>query len=70
MYNYFIHNLECHLEVIKLAKLLDYKGNRLLKNIKIQWILMLSPSKRVLIECKTVVVKMVRDVLTINTTKV
>jgi hypothetical protein len=46
------------------------QGNKLLKNIKTQWILMLSPSKRVLNEYKTVVVKMVQDVLTINTAKV
>jgi hypothetical protein len=50
IYNYFIHSPKCHLEVIKLAKLLDCKGNKFLKNIKTQWILMLSPSKRVLNE--------------------
>jgi hypothetical protein len=59
MYNYFIHNPKCHLEVIKLAKLLDCKSNKLLKNIKTWWILMLSPSKRVLNEYK--IVKMVQD---------
>jgi hypothetical protein len=36
MYNYFIHNPKCHLEVIKLAKLLDCKRNKLLKTIKTQ----------------------------------
>jgi hypothetical protein len=66
MYNYFIHNPKCHLEVIKLAKLLDYKHNKILKNIKTQWILLLSPSKRVLNEYKT----MVQNILTINTTKI
>ncbi len=50
MYNYFIHNPKCHLEVIKLVKLLDCNGNKLLKNIKIQWILMFSRLKRVLNE--------------------
>jgi hypothetical protein len=57
MYNYFIHNPKHHLEVNKLVESLKYKGNKLLKNINSQWILMLSPSKRVLNEYKTFVVK-------------
>jgi len=70
MYNYSIHNPKCHLEVIKLAKLLDCKGNKLLKIIKTQWILMFSLSKKVLNAYKTVVVKMVQDVLTVNIAKI
>jgi len=33
MYNYFVHNPKHHLEVSKLIKLLEYKGNKFLKNI-------------------------------------
>jgi len=57
MYNYFVHNPKHHLKVSKLVKSLKYKGNKLLKNIKTQWISMLSPSKSVLNEYKTLVVK-------------
>ncbi len=33
IYIYFFHNFKCRLEVNKLAKLLECKGNKLLKNI-------------------------------------
>ncbi len=45
IYIYFVHNLKCCLEVNKLVKLPKCKGNKFLKNIKTQWILMFSPSK-------------------------
>jgi hypothetical protein len=34
MYNYFAHDLKRYLEFCKLAKNLESKGNKLLKNIK------------------------------------
>jgi hypothetical protein len=37
------------------------KGNKFLKNIKTQWINMLSPTKRVLFEYKTLLAKMATD---------
>jgi low temperature requirement protein LtrA len=34
MYNYFAHMFKHHLELNKLIELLEWKGNKLLKNIK------------------------------------
>jgi hypothetical protein len=34
MYNYFAHSLKQHLKFCKLAKILESKGNKFLKNIK------------------------------------
>jgi hypothetical protein len=49
------------LEFCKLAKILESKGNKLLKNIKTQWISMLSLYKRIFAKYKFLVVKMVED---------
>jgi hypothetical protein len=38
------------LEVSKLVEILETKGNKLLKNVKIRWIFMLVPAKRVIAE--------------------
>ncbi len=61
MYNYFAHNFKHHLEIYKLVELLKCNINKILKNIKTQWMSMLSPSKRVLNEYQMLVVKMVED---------
>jgi hypothetical protein len=58
MYNHFAHNPKQHLEFCKLSKILESKGNKLLKKIKTQWISMLSPCKRIFAEYKLLVVKM------------
>jgi len=34
MHNYFAHNPKRHLEASKLAKLLECKGNKIVKNMK------------------------------------
>lgn len=69
MYNYFHHNPKCHLETTKLAKFLQSKGNKILKNIKMHWISMLLPSKRVLSEYKLLIVKMAENSSTIDNTR-
>jgi hypothetical protein len=66
MHNYFAHTPKCHLEASKLAKLLECKGNKVLKNIETHWISMLSLSKRIFSEYKSLVVKMVEDSVTID----
>jgi hypothetical protein len=70
MYNYFVHSLKHHLEVNKLIKLLECKGNKLLKNITTWWISIFSPSNFFLNEYKPLIVKVAQDTATINTTKV
>jgi len=42
------------------------KGNKLLKNIKTKWISMLDPTKEVMVEYCTLVVKMALDYLSNN----
>jgi hypothetical protein len=61
MYNYFAHYFKHDLEFGKLAKILDSKGNKLLKNIKTWWISMLSPCKRIFAKYKLLVVNMAKD---------
>jgi hypothetical protein len=50
-----------HLEVNKLIEMLECQGNKILKNVKVWWILILSPSKAVLVDYKTLVAKMAQD---------
>ncbi len=45
MYNYFAHNLKHHLEIYKLVELLKCNNSKILKNIKTQWMSMLSLSR-------------------------
>jgi len=61
MYNYFAHCPNRHLEFCKLVKILESKGNKLLKNIKTQWISMLLACKRIFAKYKLLMVKMVED---------
>jgi hypothetical protein len=69
MHNYFAHNPKHHLEVNKLVELLECKGNKIIKNIKMRWISMLSISKIILNEYKVLVVKMVENNVIIDITK-
>lgn len=65
-----IHTLPIHLkrhsDFIKLAKLMQTKGNKFLQNVKTRWIFMLSPTKRMMEKYKTLLVKMVWTVLPIE----
>ncbi len=47
------------MEVSKLVEILETKGNKLLKNVKIRWISMLALAKRVMVDITLLVVKMV-----------
>ena len=58
LYKYFSKSPKHHLELQKLAELLESNGKKILQNIKIRWISMLSPLKRVLSEYRTLLVKM------------
>jgi hypothetical protein len=40
------------------------KGNKILRNVKTRWILILSATKRVMVEYKSMLVKMALDNLT------
>ncbi len=58
LYAFFSHNSKKVLEFVNLAKTLETKGLKLLKNIKFHWISMLNPLKCVLGKYKSLVVKM------------
>ncbi len=48
---FFYKSLKCHLEFIKLAQIMETKGNKFFHNIKTKWISMLSPMKHVFEYC-------------------
>jgi hypothetical protein len=58
LYTFFFHILKKVLEFVTLAKILETNGLKLLCNIKTHWISMLNPLKWLLIEYKSIVVKM------------
>ena len=73
LYKYFNKSPKRHLELQKLAELLESKDRKILQNVKTMWISMLSPLKRVLLEYRIFLVKMYFDHLlkpTIPATKV
>jgi hypothetical protein len=61
MYNCFVNNFKCHLEICKLVEFMSCKGNKILKNLKTKKMSMLSPSNRTLNEYQTLVVKMIKN---------
>jgi hypothetical protein len=58
-----------HLEHGILAKLLETKGLKLLHNVKVMWISMLSLMKRMFAEYKTLMVHMIDDLNRVVATK-
>jgi hypothetical protein len=58
---YFAHSPKRHLEFTKLAKIMETKGNKILCNVKTQWISMLSLAKRIMVEYITLLLKMAMD---------
>ncbi len=42
-------------------ELMATKGNKILQNVKIRWISMLNPTKKVMVRYKTLLVKMTLD---------
>ncbi len=61
LHAYFAHSPKRHLEFTKLAKIMETKGNKILHNVKIQWISMLNPAKRMMAKYRTLLVKMGMD---------
>lgn len=58
LYMYFNSSPKCNIEFQNNATCLQTKGNKILKNVKPTWIIMLCPTKRVLEEYKTIITKM------------
>ena len=58
IYSYFCKSNKRHVELQKLANLMETKDNKMLRNVQTRWISMRSPAKRVFYECKTLMVKM------------
>ncbi len=54
------------MELSKLVKIMKTKGNKLEKKIKTKWISMLDPTKEVMVEYCTLIVKMALDYLNNN----
>jgi hypothetical protein len=69
LHSYFARSLKRHLEFIKLAKFMQIKGNKILRNVKTRWISMLSLAKRMMAKYRTLLVKMALDNPTNQQTK-
>jgi len=61
LHKYFSHSSKKHVEFVKLAVLMQTKGNKIQRNIKTCWISILSPAQRVIDEYKTLIMKMAED---------
>jgi hypothetical protein len=65
-YNFFGHNLKWHHEFFKPLKLVDTKGNKIFKNIKMHWISTFSLTKWIFLEYKTLLAKMLGNAYEIS----
>ncbi len=54
----FLRSLKCHLGFSKLAKVMKTKGVKILNNVKINWIYVLSPTRHVMSKYTTLLMKM------------
>jgi hypothetical protein len=61
LYAFFIHSPKKYLEFVKLVKTLAIKGQKLLWNVKMRWINMLSLLKHVMFKYKSLIMKMHLD---------
>jgi hypothetical protein len=57
LHAYFAHSPKRHLEFTKLAKIMETKGNKILCNVKIWWISMLSVAKIIMAKYITLLLK-------------
>jgi hypothetical protein len=61
LYMFFLHSPKKHIKFTNLAQLLHTKRNKKIKKIKTKWISMLSPTKRVMLKYRYLLVKMAKD---------
>jgi hypothetical protein len=61
LHAYFAYSPKRHLKLTKLVDIMETKGNKVLHNIKTQWISMLNLAKRMMVEYRTLLVKMAMD---------
>lgn len=60
-YGFFTDSPRCHLELSRLSTLLETKGQKLVKNVKTQWMGILSCIERKLAEYKPLILQMSED---------
>lgn len=60
-HSYFKHSPKRHLKFIHLAKVMETKGLKLLKQVVTRWISLLEPMKRLLNQFHVVLAKMCED---------
>jgi hypothetical protein len=61
IYKFFCKSPKKHLEFVKLAELLESKGNKILRNIKTRWLSMLAPAVRIMNEYRPLLVKLLKE---------
>jgi hypothetical protein len=52
LHTYFSHSSKHHLKFQKLSIIMETKGNKILKNVKMWWIFMLNPLKKIMSKYK------------------
>jgi len=62
LHSYFAHSPKRHLKFTKLTKLMQTKGNKILRNVKTRWMAI----ERVMAKYKTLLVKMAWTIVPIN----
>jgi hypothetical protein len=55
LHSYFVPSPKRHLEFTKHTKLMQTKGNKIFRNVKTMWMLMLNLAKMVMVEYKNFV---------------
>lgn len=68
-YGFFVNSLKRHLELMRLATLLETKGWKILKNVKSCWLCILSYVKRVQSKYKPLILKMLDNATSILVAK-
>ena len=61
IYTFFCKSPKKHLEFVKLAELLNSRGNKILQNIKTRWLNMIGPAVKIMNEYMLFLVKMSKD---------
>jgi len=61
LHAYFAHSAKKHVKFTKIVDIMETKGNKILHNVKTQWISMLNPAKIMMAEYRTLLVKMAMD---------
>jgi hypothetical protein len=70
LYTFFFHSSKHHLEFQKLVIIIKTKGKKILTNVKMQWMFMLYPLKKIMSKYKPLLTIMQANQMSIQMAKV